>query len=198
MDAVKNESRETTSHWQNEYLALLPEIEERLSGAFRHLDPESREECTREAIAHSLFAYVRLHDRGKAGVATASSLAWYSSRQVKRGRPAAGRMNSREPLSLYGQISNGIRVEHEPWIDTLIDNTRWTVSDQVAVRLDACQWFKTLTRRLRHIARDLAHGFSTSEVAKKYGLSPGRISQLRRQLHQAWHTFQGESSPDAA
>ena len=36
-------------------------------------------------------------------------------------------------------------------------------------------WFATLTKRMKEIAKDLAFGCSTSEVAKKYGVTAGRI-----------------------
>ena len=180
MIAVNNEREDTD--WQTTFLTMLPELEKRLRGAFRFLDPEAREESLREAIAHSLFAYVRLHEQGRADAATPSSLAWYSSRQVKRGRPAAGRMNGKEPLSRYAQLGNGIQIERlqSNWIDTLVEDKRAPVADQVAAKLDVGAWFATLTQRMRQIAKDLAFGCSTSEVARKHGVTAGRISQLRR------------------
>ena len=44
----------------------------------------------------------------------------------------------------------------------------------------------------RQIARDLALGETTGEVARKFRLSAGRISQLRRWLCEHWEQFQGE------
>ncbi len=198
MIPINNERNDTD--WQTDFLAMLPEIENRLRRAFRRLDPESREESVREAIAHSLFAYVRLHDQGRAEVATASSLAWYSSRQVKRGRPAAGRMNGKEPLSRYAQLGNGIQVERldSKWIDAMVEDKRAPVADQVAAKMDVGAWFATLTRRMRQIAKDLAFGCSTSEVARKHGITAGRISQLRRSLEESWGAFQQESLLECA
>ena len=43
---------------------------------------------------------------------------------------------------------------------------------------------------MKQIAKDLAFGCSTSEVANKYGVTPGRISQLRRTLEESWVAFQ--------
>jgi hypothetical protein len=64
--------------------------------------------------------------------------------------------------------------------------------DQVAAKMDVGDWFSTLSRRMKQIAKDLAFGFSTSEVAGKYGVTAGRISQLRRVLEESWGEFQGE------
>ena len=88
MIAINNERQTNETNWQSNFVAMLPEIEQKLRLAFCRLDPEACEDAIEEGIVHSLLAYVRLHEQGRAEVATASSLAWYSSRQVKRGRPA--------------------------------------------------------------------------------------------------------------
>ena len=198
MIAINNERNE--SSWQSNFIAMLPEIQQKLRLAFCRLDLEAREDAIEEGVVHSLLAYVRLHEQGRAEVATASSLAWYSSRQVKRGRPAGGRMNGKEPLARYGQISNGIEVEPltSNWIDAMVEDKRATVADQVAAKMDVSAWFATLTKRMKEIAKDLAFGFSTSEVAKKYGVTAGRISQLRRTLEESWVAFQQEAAPAVA
>ena len=51
---------------------------------------------------------------------------------------------------------------------------------------------------MKQIARDLAYGFSTSEVAEKHGVTAGRISQLRRTLEESWAAFQQEAAPAMA
>ena len=104
-------------------------------------------------------------------------------------------MNGKDPLSRYGQISNDIVIERQSgnWIDAIIEDKRATVADQVAAKLDIGAWFATLTKRTKEIAKDLAFGCSTSEVAKKYGVTAGRISQLRRMLEESWQVFQQEA-----
>jgi DNA-binding NarL/FixJ family response regulator len=198
MIAINNERNET--NWQSAFVAMMPEIEQKLRLAFCRLDPEAREDAMEEGVVHSLLAYIRLVEQGRAEVATASSLAWYSSRHVKRGRPAGGRMNCKEPLSRYGQISNNIEIERQSgnWIDTLVEDSRAAVPDQVAAKMDVGAWFATLTKRMKEIAKDLAFGCSTSEVAAKHGVSAGRISQLRRTLEESWATFQQEAAPAMA
>lgn len=200
MIAVKDQRDECPSTWQSSFVTMLPEIEHRLRLAFCRLDPEACEDSIAEAVVHSLLVYLRLNEQGRADVATPSTLAWYSSRQVKRGRPAAGRMNSKEPLSKYAQLSNGIQIERlqSKWIDTLVEDKRASVPDQVAAKMDVGAWFTTLTRQMRQIAKDLAFGCSTSEVAKKHGVTAGRISQLRRTLEESWAAFQQEPAPAPA
>ena len=188
---INNERNE--SNWQQSFVAMLPEIQQKLRLAFCRLDHEAREDAIEEGVVHSLLAYLRLHDQGRAEVATASSLAWYSSRHVKRGRPAGGSMNGKEPLSRYAQLGNGIQIEPPgKWIDMLVEDKRAPVPDQVAAKMDVGAWFATLTKRMKEIAKDLAFGCSTSEVAKKHGVTAGRISQMRRMLEESWLMFQGE------
>jgi hypothetical protein len=192
MIAVNNERNNNEINWQAHFVSMLPEIKQRLRRAFRHLDPESREDSIQEGVVHCLLAYARLHEKHRREVATPSTLTWYSVRQVKRGRPAVGRMNGKEPLSRYAQIGNGVRIERQTsnWIDAIVQDKRAPVADQVAVKLDVCAWFATLTRRMRQIAKDLAFGCSTSEVAQRHGVTAGRISQLRRTLEESWAEFQ--------
>ena len=188
--------------WQASFLKLLPQINQRLKHAFRSLDPASKDEAMQSAIVLCLCSYARLYARQRAHAASASTLVFYAVKQVKSGRPAGGRMNVREPLSLYAQLRRDIKVQplhtFEPgtgtWIGDLVDSKRASVADVVAIRLDSRNWLATLSLRTRSIAADLAQGFSTSEVAGKYGVSAGRISQLRRELERSWHDFQHEGS----
>jgi hypothetical protein len=182
--------------WQSAFVEMIPEIQQRLRGAFRDLDREARLESIDEAVVHCLLAYVRLYERGRAEVATAATLAFYAALQVKRGRPAVGRMNGKEPLSRYGQLSSGIRVQRldGQWIDQLVEDKRASIPDQVTAKLDFGTWLATLSRRMNEIARDLAHGFTTSEMAVKHGVTAGRISQMRRDLEKSWLTFQNEAA----
>jgi hypothetical protein len=200
MIAVNNESNDNETSWQTRFVTMLPEIQQRLGRAFRHLNAEAREDSIEEAIVHSLLSYSRLHERGRAESASPSSLAWYATLQVKRGRPAGNRMNGKEPLSRYAQLGNGIRIDQmqSNWIDTMVEDKRASVTDQVAAKMDVGAWFATLTKRMREIAKDLAFGFTTSEVATKYGVTAARISQLRRTLEASWAAFQQESAPTVA
>ena len=199
-----NSSREVTqTSWQSSFVAMLPEIQQRLRYAFRHLHADAREDAVEEGVIHALLSYVRLFKQGRAAAASAMSLAWFATKQVKQGRPAVGRLSSREPLSRYAQLGQGFHFERlhsyskrqDQWIDVIVEDGRSPVADQVAARMDVRAWFATLSRRTRQIAKDLAYGCTTSEVAKKHGVTAGRVSQLRRELHDAWRVFQGELAP---
>jgi hypothetical protein len=194
VNAINNERTANKSDWQTNFANMLPEIQSWLRLAFCRLKREAREEATAEAVAHCLLAYARLHEQGRIHVATPSSLAWYASRQVRCGRPAVGRMNGREPLSRYARVVKRMECDRHSsnWIETIAIDKRAPVLEQVAAKLDVAAWFGTLTHRMKQIAKDLALGSTTSEVARKHCLSAGRISQLRRWLEQSWVSFQEE------
>ena len=63
------------------------------------------------------------------------------------------------------------------WINDVVDSRQTSIADQVAIKLDFVVWLNSLCSRTRRIAIDLARGFSTSEVANKFGVTPGRVSQ---------------------
>jgi hypothetical protein len=189
-----------SSDWQTSFLSLLPEIQQRLRLAFRQRDAAAREEAISDGVVLCLLAYLRLHEQGRAEKVTASNLAWYAAKQIRSGRSAGCRLNSKEPLAVYAQQRRGIRVEQlhaknsdeQAWIDALIQDPRSTVLDHVAAKLDVAAWLQTLCRRTRRIAADLAKGCTTSEVARKYGVTAARISQLRQELKDSWSEFQHE------
>ena len=66
--------------------------------------------------------------------------------------------------------------------------------DQVQFRLDFPAWLRTRTQRDRRIINDMVMGQRTLDLSKKYGISPGRVSQVRREFHDDWQRFCGEFS----
>ena len=66
------------------------------------------------------------------------------------------------------------------------------VPDQVAFRLDFPAWLLSLSQRDRRVVEDLLLGERTLDVARRHGLSPGRVSQLRREFLDGWRAFCGE------
>jgi len=63
-----------------------------------------------------------------------------------------------------------------------------------ACRVDFRAWLATLTLRNRRVAESLAVGSSTGSVAREFQISEGRVSQLRRDLHDSWQRFHGEDA----
>ncbi|MCH7687365.1 MAG: hypothetical protein IH899_11900 [Planctomycetes bacterium] len=174
--------------WHPAFLEMLPAIQRHARISFRHLDAEAREDLVQEVIANSLVAFLRLFSLGKAELAYPSVLARYGVAQARDGRRVGGRLNANDVLSRYAQRRRGFEVE---WIDHMMPEDRSATPAEVATaRMDIRAWLETLTPRNREIASLLAVGESTGETAKRFGLSSGRISQLRGELCGSWGKFQ--------
>jgi hypothetical protein len=187
----------SANDWQTKFLEMLPRIEKLLTIAFRTLSPEARADAMEQGLFHCVWSYYGLFEQGRGDRATPSSLVWYAMLQVRGGRVAGCPMNAGEVMSRHAQRLHGFKVvplEHydsfdDRWIDDAVDARRSTILDQVAIRLDFRAWLRSLSCRTRQIALDLAKGFDTREVSRKYNLSPGRISQMRRELKESWQKF---------
>ncbi len=191
--------------WHKRFLVMLPAIVNHARFAFRHLKGEARQDAIQEVIANALVAFVRLVRRRKIALAYPTVLARYAVAQFQDGRRIGNRLNIKDVLSSYAQKQKGIVVDRldqfdkteNQWIEAVVEDHRTPVPEQVAFRCDFPEWLARLSGRNRRIAQALSAGQNTGDVAKRFKLSPGRISQLRRELYQSWQTFHGEP-PDAA
>jgi hypothetical protein len=182
---------------------LLPSITKQALIAFRDSPPCEREEQVAETIANCFVAYVRLVQRGLGNVIFASPLTAYAIKQVRAGRRVGSALNIKDISSTYCQQRKGIRmnrldhydVDEGGWQEILVEDRRATPADIAATRLDFAAWLQTLRRKERRVAELLSTGESTKVAAKKFRISPARISQLRRELRNCWLTFQGEPVP---
>jgi hypothetical protein len=185
------------------FLAMLPRIRRQAAYHLRHLSTEERAEGVQEVVAGAYVSYVRLTERGKSDLAYAGPLARYGASQYLSGRRVGSRMNGHDLTSELCQQKNGVKVERldrfderiGDWQELVVEDRKCTPAEVAATRVDFRAWLAQLTRRTRQIAKDLARGYSTSEVAGKHGLSASRISQLRRELFDGWLLFTGEAAP---
>ena len=198
--------KQQSAIWQERFVALLPVILNYVAPVFRKLKPEAKAEAVQEAVANACVAYSRLVERGKESLAFATVLARYAVAQVRSGRQVGGRLNIRDVSSGYAQYRKQFRVErldrYDPeegcWQEAVVEDYRTPVADQVSFRIDFPAWLNSLPRRDRKIAQSLAAGHSTSAVARRFGLSLGRISQLRREFEQSWLAFHGDEEAECA
>jgi RNA polymerase sigma factor (sigma-70 family) len=203
MIAFNRQSPSAERTWQAAFSAILPTIRSYAQHAFRYLSAAEREEAVQEAIANACVAYARLVQQGRSERAFPTVLARFAIAQVRDGRKVGTSINTRDVMSKRAQqrlkfmVERIDRFEHggEQWAEAVVPDSRTPIADQVWFRIDFPEWLRRLSRRDRRVALVLAEGHSTSDVAKRFRLSPGRISQLRRQLHDTWQTFQGEAVP---
>jgi DNA-directed RNA polymerase specialized sigma24 family protein len=190
--------------WHARFLTFLPIITTYARNAFADRDPESREDLVEEVVVNALIAFKRLYDKGKIDIAYPSVLARYGICQVRDHRRAGCRLNVRDVSSEYAQQRKGFKVDRldrfdtrqNAWMEVLVEDRRSGPAETAACRLDFAAWLRSLPKRDRKMAVTLATGETTGEAAKRFNVSPSRVSQVRRQLQQSWNDFVGEG--DAA
>ena len=194
------------SEAQAAFLEMLPTIRTYAAIAFRRFTAEARDDAIAEVIAGAFLALVSLLARGRGHLAFPTVLARYAIAQFHDGRRVAERQNVRDVSSPYARRKKRIVLERldrfdpeqDAWREAVVEDTQTPVADQVWFRIDFPEWLGRLSARKRRVAEALALGHSTSEVARRYGISAARVSQLRSELHDAWHRFQGELEPELA
>jgi Protein of unknown function (DUF1501) len=190
------------AHLHASFLAMVPRIVSHGQVQFRHIRcPLQREGAIAEMVALSWCWHVPLAHQGKDATQFVSALASYAARRVRSGGRLMGMEKSTDVLSPWAQRANGFRVETlpddrslstDPLVEALHDNTQTAVVDQIVFRLDFRAWRRTRTERDRTIMDALMVGERPRDISRRHGLSPGRISQLRRDFHRDWCRFCGE------
>jgi hypothetical protein len=121
----------------------------------------------------------------------ATCVAWVAVKRVGIGRQfkqsirsvTTGRIDKRSKRPHFQQIH--IHLHDIAAVDA-------APSDAVPGWIDYQTWLKQYgNSRKRRIAEALSVGSTTQEVARQYGVSDGRISQMRREYERDWEKFQG-------
>jgi hypothetical protein len=141
--------------------------------------------------------YVRLIERGKADLAYAGPLARYGACQYLQGRRVGNRMNGHDVTSDYCRQKKKVSLERlnrfddptSEWEQLVVEDRHSTPADVASTRIDFRAWLESLPEQTRHVAETLA----TGRVARMFGCSASRVSQLRRELYDAWFVFTGEA-----
>jgi hypothetical protein len=196
----KSKAKSQASHIR--FLAMLPAIRRQAHIAFREVRPQLREELVQEVVASSFATYARLVELGKEELAFPYPLARFAIGQVRAGRKLGNPLRIREVTSEYAQRHNGFQVERldyfddeeNCWQEIVVEDKRATPADIAACRIDFASWLRLLPSLRRKIALALASGETTSATAKKFGVTPARISQLRQWLKDSWEAFQGDKT----
>jgi hypothetical protein len=191
-----------------DFLARLPLIELHARFAFRHIAcPQERLDAVAEVVGLVWKWYCRLLQRGKDPSAFIVTLAHFAARHVKAGRRLCGNESSKDVMSRVARRRRGFRLERlkecgrydEPeWQEALQDNTQTPVADAAAFRIDFAQWLQGWSDRDRRLIEDMAVGENSTRLARKYGVTQGRIAQKRTQYRQDWQRYCGEPVAAAA
>jgi hypothetical protein len=186
---------------------LLPRIERHGAVRCRHVRcPALKQELLAELRGLCWAWFLRLVERNRDSLALAGTLADFAARAVRSGRRVCGHERARDVLSPVAQRRHGFAVCRLPMQNTLTgtplaealcDNTRTPPDEQAQFRCDFPAWRSSRSERDRRLIDDLMLGERTGAVARGFGLSPARVSQLRREFHEDWTRFCGEANPAA-
>ena len=195
------------------FLLLLPRIETHARISFADVAcPATRADHVAETVALAWRWYVRLAQRGKDANDFPAAFAGRAAQAVRSGRRLCGQERAKDVLSPSARRRHGFAVEALPartaapvvelyarpggqeaqdaFEERLRDNTVTPVPAQVAFRLDWPAFKRTLGRRDRALLDYLALGHGATGAARRFGLSVGRVSQLRGAWCRAWRRFQ--------
>lgn len=181
------------------FLTILPKIETHARISFRNIVcPEKRADRMAETVALCWKWFARLAEKGKDATQFPTALAGFAVRAVRSGRRVCGQLKPKDVLSERAQQLNGFVVTklpdfstlgENPYSEALADNTVSPVPDQVAFRIDFPAWMQCLNRREQRLVSAMAQNHRTLDLSRKFRLSPGRISQLRREFACSWECF---------
>jgi DNA-directed RNA polymerase specialized sigma24 family protein len=181
---------------------LVPQVRAHAEYAFRFVRCEqARADCVAETVALAWKGFLALARRDKDPSTFVTTFARRCTQAVRAGRRLAGRESGRDVLAPAARHGRGFTVGRLPdhttphggaWQEGLVDNTRSRVDEAVALRCDFRCWLGTLAERDRRLVEDMTLGHRTGELARMFGISAGRVSQLRRQYHAAWRRFHGD------
>lgn len=194
--------------WQAGFLTVLPAVQTHAQIQFRRLPAEQRAEAVQEAIAAACVSYRLLAAKGRLHVASPGTLATFAVNHVRNGRHIGGRQdNLRDVMSPACQRQHGLQVnslhvrrakgDSDDWRQMAIAERKDPIPDTAAFRIDFARWLRALTHRDRKMVRAFICGDRTSDVAGRFGITLGRVSQLRRRYEAAWRRFHGESDDQA-
>jgi hypothetical protein len=192
------------------FLLHLPQFQTHARFAFRRVAcPQTRDDRVAEALALAWKHFVTLSARGRRPEMFVTTLALRCTQAVKAGRKLVGNEGGRDVMSPVARVRHGFAVGRLPEAEAnkdlsslpadlsqaLVDNTRSAVPEQVAFRVDFPRWRASLRERDRAVLDALAGGERGQEVARRFNISPGRVSQLRREFREGWEVFHRERQP---
>jgi hypothetical protein len=173
---------------------ILPVIQRYALWKFAGCDPCQREEKSAEAVAAAFVSYVSLVKRGRDEQVTAKNIAYFAVKRVRSGRRVGGSQDkARDVLSNRNGVTvarfGTIRDLPNSMHAALAENARSPVPEQVAFRIDFPAFSAGQPRKKREVAELLAIGNRAKEVSRLVGVSPSRVTQIRRGLQRDWLAY---------
>jgi len=155
-----------------------------------------RDDVMQDLTGIALQMYTSLVRRGKE--VFYSPLAMYAIKRYSTGRRFTG-LNSTDVHSEHAQMQGRSEVHQFSELEGKLDELEFmadpkaNVAKTAQLRVDYGAWVSKQEPRDRQIIRDLSYGYTTREVARKYSVSDGLISQYRKRYREDWNDFVGDT-----
>ncbi len=186
------------------FLAVMPRVSYLARRRFAYLRPEQREDAVAEAIAAGFQAYLSMKRRGRLKLIGTIGFARNAVKHVVAGRRVGNSQAGRDVMSDLGRRRHGCGVQsldaesaddtHDSgWLHEAVADRETPIPEQVALRVDGGRWLASLKARDRQMIESLAAGEMAKRVAKRFRISPARLSQLRKEWAESWSVCVGVS-----
>lgn len=190
-----------TPRQQAQFLGLLPGILRASRLLLCRLPKAQQEEAEQEVTVQAFIAFLQLCQRGLIQRAFPSTLAGYAVRRFRVGRRIGQRTNARDVMSEVALCLGRTKRAYGPatpengWRESLLEDHRTPIPDQVSFRMDFQAWLSQLSPSKRKIVQSLGTGDSVREIASRHQVTSARVSQIRTELREQWFGFLGEGLP---
>ncbi|MFA9478932.1 hypothetical protein ACERK3_11595 [Phycisphaerales bacterium AB-hyl4] len=185
------------------FLSVLPVICALARRRFASLPLALRDDVVAEAVATGFLSYLSLRRRGRIEQVATAGFARNAVRAVAGGRRVGSSQAGMDVMSHLGRRRHGRHVasldgigddedaSRANWLHEAVADRRTAIPKQVALRIDGGRWLATLPDRDRQLVQALASGEKACTVARRFAISPGRLSQLRQAWAQQWRQCVG-------
>ena len=177
-------------------LAALPFVARRARRCFLYQPLWQRDESVVDAMTAAYLIFRGLREQGRTIVTNSKGLANNACRAVRNGKPMGLGSAPSDALDPTARRKGRVCVESLDvpvsggWIDLAIETKKFGPAETAPLCLDFSDWFTRQSPRHRRMMNCLAKGDRADEVARRFKVSQGRVSQLRRRWAGNWREFQ--------
>jgi hypothetical protein len=203
-----------SANLQARFMEILPRIEGGARIYFRDIRCAFRKaDYVAEAVGIAWKWFRRLTMRGKDVTKFIGALARMAARAVRAGRRVGAGERANDIMSPVAQRRHGFTVQALPptrqsyenlngSVDgqrmqdvleqCLTDNSVTPPPEQAAFRIDFPAWMGALSARERRIIRAMSLSERTKDLSRRFDITPGRISQMRKEFKLDWQQYCGD------
>ena len=172
------------------FVELLPRVETLARGYFHFIRClATRDDLVAETMAMSWKWYLKLEADGRNPCEFLNGIVRNAARAAYAGRGFAHNARKKDAMNPFERTFISLPMHstlNGSIFDEALHDPAWPVPDQAAFRIDFPQWRASYDQFKRAVMDAMAMGERTKDLAERFGLTPGRISQMREEFHRNW------------